>query len=111
MQIEILIGALALGVAGWQLYLQKKEQIRNSRINSLIYISNMLESRIKTYSDIIEEMKKDGKNYKGHTKRLHEELKPLLIQTQDELLLIIEKNENIDYMKKIKIALKNKSNK
>jgi len=108
MQIELIIGSVALIVASWQLYLQKKEQVRNSRINSLIYLSDMLQKRINLYSDIINERKKNNQNYKGHAERMKTELKPLLYQTQNELISIISKTEKFEYIDNIKKALENK---
>ena len=108
MKIEILVGIFALIIAIWQLFLQRKEQIRNSRINSLIYISSLLEKRIALYASIIEEKKRKKENFKGHSNRIHNDLNPLLKQTQDELISIISKNETIEYIDNIKEALKNK---
>ena len=108
MKIEIIVGIFALIIAIWQLFLQRKEQIRSSRINSLIYVSSLLEKRIDIYSSIIEEKKRKKENFQGHSNRIHNDLTPLLKQTQDELIDIISKSESIEYIDNVREVLNNK---
>ena len=51
--VEILVGVVGLMIALWQLNLQKREIIKNGKINSLIHISSMLQAKSDYHDKII----------------------------------------------------------
>jgi hypothetical protein len=86
--MEILIGIAAFIVALWQLNLQRKETIRNGKINTLVHISTLLKDKIYHYDSIIDSLKTQNKSWQGHAKVINEELRPLLNQVNKDLLQI-----------------------
>ncbi|WP_424194387.1 hypothetical protein ACMYR3_03030 [Ampullimonas aquatilis] len=87
--MEIGIGIAAFIVAVWQLNLQRKETVRNGKINTLVHISTLLKDRISFHSEIIESLKaQKNQHWHGHARVINEELRPLLNQVNKDLLEI-----------------------
>ncbi|HCG8583618.1 TPA: hypothetical protein NJ534_001487 [Vibrio parahaemolyticus] len=77
MGLAEVISAIALVVACWALKLQRNEIIKNGRISALSHTSNLLQQKIDFHSKIIDALKKQGKDFKGHSQRVNDELRPL----------------------------------
>ncbi len=92
MDIGLLIAAAAFAVAAWQLYLQRREIVRNGRINTLLHISSMVKDRINHQEKIIEERKRNSQNWQGHAKTVNDKLRPLLRNINKSLLEIVLEN-------------------
>ena len=84
--MEILIAAIALTIAWWQLDLQRDEIKRSGKINTLVNMSQMVRERIDFYDDIINSLKEQGKPWKGHADKINKELRPLLSKINQELI-------------------------
>lgn len=86
--MEIVIGVSAFIVAAWQLNLQRKETIRNGKINTLVHISTLLKDKINFHNSIIESLQAKSKPWQGHAKVINDELRPLLNQVNKDLLQV-----------------------
>lgn len=86
--METVIGISAFIVAVWQLNLQRKETIRNGKINTLVHISTLLKDKIKFHDAIIESLQAKNKPWQGHANVINNELRPLLNQVNKDLLQV-----------------------
>ncbi len=84
--MEITVAVIALGIALWQLKLQREETRLNSRINSLIHIASLLKAKIEHYEQIIEGQKAKQADWAGHAYRVNNELRPLLDKINSQLV-------------------------
>lgn len=100
--VEILVGVVGLMIALWQLNLQKREIIKNGKINSLIHISSMLQRKIDFYDKIIDDKKHLNEKWKGHADKVNAELRPLKNDVDEELLNLIALYENMPNMRTIR---------
>jgi hypothetical protein len=83
--MEIIVGVIALGIAIWQLHLQRKEIRLNGKINSLIHMAVLLKDKINYYEKIIQTQKENNKEWTGHAYRVNSELRPALEKVNKEL--------------------------
>ena len=86
--MELAIGVAAFIIAAWQLNLQRKETIRNGKINTLVHISTLLKDRINFHSGIIESLQANKKPWQGRAKVINDELRPILNQVNKDLLQV-----------------------
>lgn len=109
--IELIIGTTALIIAVWALHLQRKEIIKNGRINALIRVAQMIQEKINYHDNIIEDMKKQGRKYDGHAHRINNELRPLKNKINMEFINLAAKYDGVLHENEIREALKpNKTN-
>ncbi len=90
--VEVIIGLVALAVAVHQLVLQRAEIRRNGQINSLVHMSSLLQHRIDYHEKIISDLrdqKKSPESWRGHQRRVNQELRPLLADIHRELLALM----------------------
>jgi hypothetical protein len=100
--VEILVGVVGLMIALWQLNLQKREIIKNGKINSLIHISSMLQGNIDYHDKIINDKRQRNEKWKGHADKVNDELRPLKNDVDDELLNLIALYENMPNVRTIR---------
>ena len=55
--LEVIVGTIGLAIALWALNLQRREIIKNGRINSLIHASQMIQEKIEYHNGIIDDKK------------------------------------------------------
>lgn len=84
--METLIALTALGIAIWQLKLQRDEIRLNSRVNSLIHIADLLKNRIEYHEQIIESLKTRKADWSGHARRVNNDLRPMLNKINSQLI-------------------------
>ncbi|WP_020161661.1 hypothetical protein [Cycloclasticus pugetii] len=110
--IEVVIGTIALAIAVWALHLQKKEIIKNGKINSLIHSASLIQEKIDYHSKIIDDLKSQGKTQKewgGHAVKINSNLRPLKERINVEFLNIASKYDGILHEKEIRDSLNIKS--
>tara|TARA_B110000483_G_scaffold216906_1_gene268861 strand:+ start:288 stop:629 length:342 start_codon:yes stop_codon:yes gene_type:complete len=100
--VEILVGVVGLMIALWQLNLQKREIIKNGKINSLIHISSMLQAKSDYHDKIINDKRQRNEKWKGHADKVNDELRPLKNDVDDELLNLIALYENMPNVRTIR---------
>ena len=100
--VEILVGVVGLMTALWQLNLQKREIIKNGKINSLIHISSMLQAKSDYHDKIINDKRQRNEKWKGHADKVNDELRPLKNDVDDELLNLIALYENMPNVRTIR---------
>lgn len=104
--VEAVIGLVALLVALRALNLQRYEIIKNGKINSLIHMSSMLQSKIDYHNRIIDDLKKSNEAWGGHAARINNELRPLKEKMDEELISLISKYEGMPELDEIKMAIR-----
>ena len=100
--VEILVGVVGLMIALWQLNLQKREIIKNGKINSLIHISSMLQAKSDYHDKITNDKRQRNEKWKGHADKVNDELRPLKNDVDDELLNLIALYENMPNVRTIR---------
>ena len=100
--VEILVGVVGLMIALWQLNLQKREIIKNGKINSLIHISSMVQAKSDYHDKIINDKRQRNEKWKGHADKVNDELRPLKNDVDDELLNLIALYENMPNVRTIR---------
>ena len=88
--MELLIAAIALGIAAWQLKLQKDEIKLNGTVSSLIHIASLLKDKMEFHEKMIEIQKQAKQDWTGHAYRVNDELKPMLNKVNSELVAAID---------------------
>ncbi len=83
---EVIIGFIGVLIAVWALTLQRKQIIKNSKINSLVHLSSLLSQRIEFHSKIIDNLDAKKENWKGHAEKINNELRPLKDQIDSQLI-------------------------
>lgn len=76
----------AVGIAAYQLHLQRKETRRNGQLSALIHVADVLKARIDRHEKIIADMKARKEDWSGHANRVNSEFMPMLTKVQTELL-------------------------
>ncbi|MBY4678570.1 hypothetical protein [Marinobacterium arenosum] len=84
--MELLVGAIALLIAIWQLKLQRQEIIRNGKISTLVHMATIIKDKIDHHEKIIENQKSNFGKWKGHADRVNNELRPLLEKLNKEII-------------------------
>ena len=80
---------LAVAIAGYQVYLQRRETERNSKMHALIHLADVLKARIAHYERIIYQMKVKKVDWSGHARKANNEFLPMLIKVQSELYALL----------------------
>ncbi|MFM1800956.1 MAG: hypothetical protein RJA81_308, partial [Planctomycetota bacterium] len=75
--MELFIALVALGVAIWQLKLQRDEIRTESRINSLLHVDQLLSNRISFLEKIIEDKKQWNQPWVHLAHTINTYLKPV----------------------------------
>jgi uncharacterized radical SAM superfamily protein len=78
-------------------------------MSALIHSSNLIQQRIDYYSQIIENVEKNGGSTNGHKGRVNDELRPLKKKIDFELLELMGQNDGITQVFEITQALQSKS--
>ncbi len=109
---EVLISFVALMIAVWALMLQRKQIIKNSKINALVHMSSLLNQKIEFHSKIIADLKLKKENWKGHAEKINNDLRPLKEKIDSVLIDIIATYAdmpNSETIKKMAIGERNVS--
>ncbi|PHS26357.1 MAG: hypothetical protein COA83_03100 [Methylophaga sp.] len=106
--LEIIVGIIALAIAIWALNLQRREIIKNGRINALIHASQMIQDKIDFHSKIIDDIEKNktNKSSGGHKSRINKELRPLKNKIDMEFIDLAAKYNGVLHENEIREALK-----
>lgn len=97
--LGFLVALGTLIVAAYQLIEQRKSVELNGKVNSLIQMSNMIQNEINRHEAILQSIKEDNeKCAPGQTKdwsplanKINAKLRPLLVDTNKELLVLLKK--------------------
>jgi hypothetical protein len=84
--MEVLVGAVALLIAAWQLKLQREEIIRNGKISTLVHMVSIVKDKIDHHETIIESQKRKQEKWKGHADKVNNELRPMLEKLNKDIL-------------------------
>lgn len=104
MTIEITLAIIALGIASWQLKLQRDEVRRTGQINSYIHIASMIKEKIEHHEKIIQDFKTKKKDWTGHAYQINNKLKPLLASVNNSLMnTMSHQNSTLDANEVIQI--------
>ena len=85
--------------------LQRDEISKNGKIDSLINMSSMRQSKIGYHSKIIDDLKETNGTWKGHARRINNECRPLKEKMDKELILQISRHEGMPNLGEIKAAI------
>ena len=108
---ESFVAVVGLLIALWALRLQRREIVKNGKINALIHASKMLQEKIDYHNKILIDLEGDfekSATWRGHANRINSELRPLKNQIDLEFLNIAAKYEGILHENKIRQALEPK---
>lgn len=117
--IELFLTLIAVVIACWALNLQRREIIKNGKINSLIHMSSLIQDRIDFHRRIIDDIKhynetigdeKKQKVFGGHSHKVNKELRPLKHKVDSELFDLIEKYEGISNINEVRKVTNNITN-
>ncbi|MDM0114467.1 hypothetical protein QTI66_20105 [Variovorax sp. J22R133] len=90
--MELTIAVFALGVALWQLRLQRAAMQQESRLNALLHLASMLRDQIDFYEKIIDDQKRRNGDWLSLAARVNKELRPLLNNMNQELIKSVSQN-------------------
>jgi hypothetical protein len=103
--LETIFTGIGLSIAIWALVLQRREIIKNGRINSLIYASQMLQERIDYHDQIIDDAKAKKTIWKGHADKINKELRPLKKQINAEFINLASKYDGVLHEEQLRQTL------
>ena len=108
---ESFVAVVGLLIALWALRLQRREIVKNGRINALIHASKMLQEKIDYHDKIMANLVDDSEKraiWRGHANRINSELRPLKNRIDLEFINIAAKYEGILHENEIRKALEPK---
>jgi len=103
--INILVGLGALVIALWTLNLQRKEIIKNGKINALIHASQLIQEKIDYHNRIFDSPKTNKEWKEGHKNKINHKLRPLKSSIDLEFVNIISEYDGILHEDKLRDIL------
>ena len=103
--INIIIGLGALLVGLWALNLQRKEIIKNGKINALVHASNLLQERIDYHMKIADDNHTSNEWKERHQAKVNSKLRPLKSSIDMEFINLVSKYDGILHEDKLKKIL------
>lgn len=110
MNIPDILALIALVVAGNQLYLQKKEIIKNGEIATLSHLASVLRQEIDRSEKIITSLKANNNDYTGLAHKVNQKLIPKLNEINEKIINLSSNINTID-KKEIITLIKTKNDK
>jgi hypothetical protein len=103
--INIIVGIGALLVALWALNLQRKEIIKNGKINALIHASALLQERIDYHMKIADDSQTSKEWKERHQQKVNHKLRPLKSSIDMEFINIVSQYDGVLHEDKLKQLL------
>jgi len=103
--LNIIVGIGAFIVAIWTLDLQRKEIIKNGKINALIHTSQLLKERIDYHMKIADDSKTSNEWRERHQLKINEKLRPLKSSIDEEFINLVSKYDGVLHEDKLKKLL------
>ena len=110
--VQLILAVVAIGIAYRALHLQKNEIKKNGQITALAHLSDLMAVCISFLSKIIDDKKAQGAAYSewsGLQKAVNQELQPLKLSVDEELLDLMAFDSEKLNEKDIRESLRSKS--